>query len=87
MTSPINKEQIGILAKNRDIIKVVFEFLDSDGDGTIGYDEWKVGIELLNKQLDANEKVYDARELFNSVDVDGSGSIDINAFSTILGSL
>jgi Ca2+-binding EF-hand superfamily protein len=69
------------------MLKLAFEFLDADGSGTIDFQEWSVGISLLNKQLGPQEQLYDARELFAMMDREGTGSIDINDFNQIFGSL
>ncbi len=87
MTSSIDKQQAETLAKNHDLLKMAFEFLDRDGSGTITFEKWKVGIELLNKQLGPDEKVYDANELFTLMDVHGTGSIDLDEFNELFGSL
>mmetsp|Transcript_41342 Transcript_41342/g.119731 ORF Transcript_41342/g.119731 Transcript_41342/m.119731 type:complete len:754 (+) Transcript_41342:173-2434(+) len=87
MTTSIDKQQAETLAKNHELLKMAFEFLDRDGSGTITFEKWKVGIELLNKQLGPHEKVYDAKELFTLMDVDGRGSIDLDEFNELFGSL
>ena len=55
--------------------------------GSIDFEEWKVGIALLNRQLDPDQKVYDAKELFETMDQDGSGFIDLDEFNNVFGSI
>lgn len=86
-TGSVDREQVQLVSKNHEILTLAFEFLDTDKSGSIDLEEWKVGIELLNKQLGSDEKVYDARELFRIMDVNASGSITLEDFNRIFGSL
>jgi Ca2+-binding EF-hand superfamily protein len=83
----VGKQQLKTVAKNTDMLKLAFEFMDKAGSGTITFEEWQAGINLLNKKLHRNEIVYDAKELFMMMDIDGSGEIDIEEFKDLFGSL
>lgn len=87
MTNSVGRQQVKTVAKNVDLLKTAFSFMDADGTGTITFEEWQQCIDLLNKRLHRNEKVYDAKELFALMDIDGSGEIDLEEFEELFGSL
>jgi Ca2+-binding EF-hand superfamily protein len=87
MTQSVGRQQVKTMAKNVDLLKTAFSFMDVEGTGTVTFAEWQQCIDLLNKQLHRNEKVYDAKELFSLMDIDGSGEIDLEEFEQVFGSL
>ena len=87
MTQSVGRQQVKTVAKNVDLLKTAFSFMDVEGTGTITFAEWQQCIDLLNKRLHRNEKVYDAKELFSLMDIDGSGEIDLEEFERVFGSL
>jgi len=88
VTKTIGKYQAGILKRNHDMLRTAFKFLDRDGSGEIDFDEFRIGIDLLNKQLQGEGgQLRDAKELFDLLDADGSGSISLDEFSQIFDSI
>lgn len=55
----------------------IFRFLDKDNDGGISREELEVGLSMMNKQMPED---YD---LFDELDKDNNGVIDIDEFSEI----
>lgn len=69
-----------ILHANHRMLKTVYKFLDVDGSGGVTLEEFKTGINLLNKRLPEDRKLSDPVALFQKIDRDGNGIIDINDF-------
>ena len=64
---------------------VLFKRLDTDGSGGLSREEFRRGVGLLNENLPEGEKIEgDAAELFEAIDVDGNGIIDIEEWRTML---
>ncbi|KAL9236304.1 hypothetical protein vseg_010991 [Gypsophila vaccaria] len=59
-------------------LKQMFENMDTDGSGTITYEELKEGLARLGSKLSESE----AKALMEAADQDGSGSIDYIEFVT-----
>ncbi|KAH9610519.1 hypothetical protein KSS87_000991 [Heliosperma pusillum] len=59
-------------------LKQMFENMDTDGSGTITYEELKEGLARLGSKLSETE----AKALMDAADQDGSGSIDYIEFVT-----
>ena len=83
----VSDDQLQVLQKNHAMLLAAFEYLDKNGNGLIDRDEFRAGIDLLNKRLPDNARVKDSDELFSVLDIDGSGEIDIQEFSQIFQSL
>jgi len=79
----LDAAQMNTLNENKDMLVSIFKFMDVDGSGDIDLEEFKVGIELLNKRLPASSHFEDAEELFTLLDVDSSGTIDLEEFERI----
>jgi len=73
--------EMELLKAHHEMLNTVFHFLDTSGNGTIDYPEFKAGIKMLNKRLPENRKLKDLKKLFQQIDVDGSGEIDVDEFS------
>ncbi|KAL3931249.1 MAG: hypothetical protein SGBAC_011397 [Bacillariaceae sp.] len=71
------------LHENKEMLCSIFKFMDADGSGDIDLEEFKVGIELLNKRLPESSHFEDAEELFKLLDVDNSGTIDVEEFERV----
>jgi Ca2+-binding EF-hand superfamily protein len=65
------------------MLLTIFRFLDTDGSGDIDPEEFRLGIELLNKRLPEESHFQEHEELFQLLDVDGNGTIDIMEFEKI----
>jgi len=64
---------------------VLFKRLDADGSGGLSREEFMRGVSLLNENLPEGEKIEgDAEELFEAIDVDGNGIIDIEEWRAML---
>ncbi|CAJ1947787.1 unnamed protein product [Cylindrotheca closterium] len=79
----LDATQMNTLHENKDMLVSIFKFMDADGSGDIDLEEFKVGIELLNKRLPESSRFQDAEELFKLLDVDNSGSIDLEEFERV----
>ena len=64
---------MGVLL-NKAEIQAISTLLDQNGDGKISYDEF---VRYLGPQMNANRERA-VNDVFSKIDVDGSGSIDIN---------
>jgi hypothetical protein len=76
----LREEEISSLYKNKYVLSGVFLLLDKDGGGTIDPDEFRKGLDVLNKRLSSAAQFEDPDELFRAIDVDGSGEIDVEEF-------
>mgnify|MGYP005847252107 CR=1 FL=1 len=79
----VGHHEMGVLEQNHEMVRMAFDFLDRDGSGSINYDKFQQGIQLLNQQLGEHHQLENTRELFNLLDADGSGSISLNEFHRI----
>jgi Ca2+-binding EF-hand superfamily protein len=61
----------------------IFRLLDKDGSGLIDKQEFKIGIDLLNRRLAEDAQFRDHEELFQALDVDGSGEISMKEFDKL----
>lgn len=59
-------------------LKEMFKSMDTDGSGTLTYEELKTGLAKQGAKLTENE----VRQLMEAADVDGNGSIDYTEFIT-----
>ncbi|GLU05881.1 hypothetical protein SLE2022_229560 [Rubroshorea leprosula] len=59
-------------------LKEMFKSMDTDGSGTITYEELKAGLPKLGTKLSESE----VRQLMEAADVDGNGTIDYIEFIT-----
>jgi Ca2+-binding EF-hand superfamily protein len=64
----------------------VYNFLDEGGDGTINKEEFHHGIELLNKRL-PKDRQLDSDELFDRMDLNHVGEVDLEQFSNVFNTL
>jgi Ca2+-binding EF-hand superfamily protein/diadenosine tetraphosphatase ApaH/serine/threonine PP2A family protein phosphatase len=74
------------LRANHRMLMTVYNFLDVNGDGTINKEEFKAGIELLNKRLPADRRLR-ADELFERMDMKHDGEVDLEEFSQVFNSV
>jgi len=66
--------------KNFTFFREIFQWMDTDGDGTITKAEWIRGCEVLNAELDSADRIEDAEQLFSVFDFDKTGKVCMNAF-------
>ncbi|KAI5068048.1 hypothetical protein GOP47_0017043 [Adiantum capillus-veneris] len=59
-------------------LKEMFKSMDTDGSGTLTYEELKAGLAKQGAKLTE----YEVRQLMEAADVDGNGSIDYTEFIT-----
>lgn len=82
--SSLSDDTLGSLKQNREMLLLAFEFLDADGSGAIDFEEFKTGVELVNKRLPKNQQFQDVKmSLFEALDDDGSGDIDLSELNQI----
>jgi hypothetical protein len=79
----LDATQMSTLYENKHMLLTIFRFLDTDGSGDIDPEEFRLGIELLNKRLPEESHFQEHEELFQLLDVDGNGTIDIMEFEKI----
>uniref|UniRef100_A0A0G4FA06 non-specific serine/threonine protein kinase n=1 Tax=Chromera velia CCMP2878 TaxID=1169474 RepID=A0A0G4FA06_9ALVE len=77
----MKKAALSVIAKHlgeRDVerMKAVFEEVDSDGSGTLSFEEIRKGLQAVGME----ELPDDLDDLLNQVDADGSGQIDYSEF-------
>jgi Ca2+-binding EF-hand superfamily protein len=77
----LDEAQMLTLFENKEMMLTIFKFLDTDDSGTIDIEEFRVGIDLLNRRLPISSHFKDHVELFETLDIDNSGSIDIEEFN------
>mmetsp|Transcript_4307 Transcript_4307/g.5689 ORF Transcript_4307/g.5689 Transcript_4307/m.5689 type:complete len:644 (+) Transcript_4307:76-2007(+) len=65
---------------NRATLEVIFNFFDTNGDGTISKSEFRHGCEVLNSKLPTDQRVSDPDALLKMMDIDGNDGIDLNEF-------
>ena len=64
------------------VSRKVFRFLDTNRNGKVSKEEWRVGVELLNRRLPPGQHLsVDADSLFAVLDLDGSGELELDEFS------
>jgi hypothetical protein len=81
VTSMLDETQMSTLFENKEMMLTIFKFLDTDGSGTIDIEEFRLGIDLLNRRLPITSHFKDHVELFKALDLDNNGSIDIEEFN------
>lgn len=58
----------------------VFKLFDTDHSGTIDRKEFRDGVGLLNARLSEEKQIKDVDALFDKIDGDGDGEIDLDEF-------
>ena len=70
------------LYANHAELLTIFRFLDTNRNGKVSKEEWRVGVELLNRRLPPGQHLsVDADSLFAVLDLDGSGELELDEFS------
>lgn len=83
LAESLDDTQVSRLHENKEMLLMAFKYLDRDGSGSIDLDEFRVGVDLVNKRLPEGSRLPDAEELFKALDLDGSGEIDLEEFNQI----
>lgn len=65
---------------NFHLLKSTFQLWDEDNNGTVDFKEFETGVNHLNAQIEDESLRLNASELFELVDLDQSGAIDMNEF-------
>ena len=68
------------LYANKKQLKALFQFFDTNNDGSISRQEFHEGCNHLNKLLPADERIRNIDHLLDLMDFDHSDSIEINEF-------
>lgn len=68
------------IMRNHEAIFKVFRFLDTSNDGEVDREEFCNGIHELKRRNPNSALAFDAEALFDSIDVDGSGTIELSEF-------
>uniref|UniRef100_A0A7S3DNW8 Serine/threonine-protein phosphatase n=1 Tax=Entomoneis paludosa TaxID=265537 RepID=A0A7S3DNW8_9STRA len=80
-STDMEDEETETLAENHEMLLTVFKFLDTDGNGTLSPDEFKTGVNLLNKRLPPGRQLQNPEALFQNLDIDGNGEISFDEFT------
>ena len=56
-------------------------YLDTNGDGKVSRAEWEAGVRLLNERLPLERRLPEAGTLFEKMDLDGSGELELDEFA------
>ena len=83
LSNVVGESQVSTLYANKDKLLSIFNYLDTDGNGTIDIEEFEVGLNLLNKRLPVAARFKDHVELFIALDADGNGELDISEFKEL----
>eukprot|EP00934_Nitzschia_sp_Nitz4_P005351 Nitzschia sp. Nitz4//scaffold90_size81538//17809//19191//NITZ4_005314-RA/size81538-processed-gene-0.16-mRNA-1//1//CDS//3329559996//5341//frame0 len=78
----LHESQLTTLHENKDMLVTMFKFLDKDGGGTIDMEEFRMGIDLLNRRLPESVHIQNPQALFDALDVDRSGALDLEEFAS-----
>ena len=71
--------------KLNQVVKAVFDQVDTDGSGKINKDELDKILEIICKDMGANPPSHEeTMEVFNHLDTDKSGKIEFNEFKTLI---
>lgn len=68
------------LYSQRSKLEAIFNYFDSDGNGSISRAEFLQGCEVLNKVLPEEQQLADCDHILDLMDFDRSDSIDLNEF-------
>jgi len=77
-----SNQLMDVMYAQRKKLETIFYFFDTDGDGVISREEFNNGCNLLNSHLppDSTERLTDIQHMMDLIDIDHSGSIDLNEF-------
>ena len=67
-----------VLCANHADLLTVFRHLDTDNDGKVSRAEWQLGVSKINQRLPESEQLPD---LFDMLDLDGSGELELDEFT------
>jgi Ca2+-binding EF-hand superfamily protein len=87
MIQILGYKQMSALQQNHGGLTAAFKLMDTDKNGSIDRNEFIAGVELLNKRLSSENQIHSIDQLFNILDVEGAGRIDITRFSQLFQSL
>jgi Ca2+-binding EF-hand superfamily protein len=76
------------LFKNWKHLMAVFKLLDTDGNGSLDFGEFKKGMELVDRRLAESQRFSNdgdgwVERMFAEIDIDGNGEIDLHEFEKI----
>ncbi|ETW02752.1 hypothetical protein H310_05251 [Aphanomyces invadans] len=75
------RDMFNNMYRYRKRLQALFQVFDQDGNGTINLDEFKAGIDILNKHLPPGMKPFThAEDLMKSLDLAHDNEININEF-------
>lgn len=78
--SDIDEASSETLYADHAMLLTVFKFLDTDDNGRVDRDDFRAGVELLNKWLQTDQQLQDPDKLFDIVDLADSGEIELDGF-------
>merc|ERR1711862_199763 len=77
----VSQKTRDLLLRNHEVLLKVFKFLDVNNNGHLDRGEFKHGIsEVSKRNPEMGELLGDADSLFDSLDDDGSGTIELEEF-------
>lgn len=87
ISSALGDEQRHVLKQNKEMLLTVFHFVDASSSGAIDREEFSTAVALLNQRLSKDAQISDANELFNLLDRNGDGELEIDDFAAIFSSI
>ena len=69
---------IEALYQHHEALTAVFRFLDTDGSGVVSREEFRDGVALLNARLPPRQQLPPPDDLFDALDLDGSGGLELD---------
>ena len=70
-----------VLHANHSQLTAIFSHLDTDGNGKVSRKEWEIGVTMLNERLPPERQLPNASGLFDMLDLDGSGELELDEFA------
>eukprot|EP00658_Telonema_sp_P-2_P054978 TRINITY_DN43728_c0_g1_i1.p1 TRINITY_DN43728_c0_g1~~TRINITY_DN43728_c0_g1_i1.p1 ORF type:complete len:156 (+),score=43.68 TRINITY_DN43728_c0_g1_i1:94-561(+) len=65
-------------SQHAEYLELLFAHFDTSKNGIIELDEWMAGCTWLNERLPESQQIDDPRRMFELVDLNRSGGIDLN---------
>jgi Ca2+-binding EF-hand superfamily protein len=83
MCQTLGLKQMAVLQQHHEGLTAAFKVMDTEKLGSIDRQAFVAGVELLNKRLPSDNNLHSIDQLFNLLDMEGSGKVDINQFSQL----
>ena len=77
-------DQVVLSQRQEDQMKEIFELFDTDGGGTIDYQELTIAMTAMGFQDSSGTKNKKTREILDTIDSDGSHTISLDEFKALM---